>query len=215
MDIEINKYDKNLIASMREALGMAGLREVPEKDDGEHIYTRAVALVKKRDGSVNYALLRKNLKGEDVVCADFGHVCTMSAILEVYPYEYLDEMYMPLHDMNEKTTAEKKRQIVMQMKDAGELTDEYTKEYIQKMKVKEMNGLLIGVGCKRQMEAQKRQLQAKAHMEELKERMTEEDKRAEEARVNLMQGIIPQDLLDANEKKTDDKNKDNDGREEE
>jgi hypothetical protein len=205
----INMYNKSLMESMREALAMAGLREVPEKDDGEHIYTRAIALVKKRDGSINYALLKKNIEGKDVVCADFGHVCTMSAILEVYPYEYLDEMYMPMRNMTEKTTASQKRAAIFELKEGGELTSEYTKERIQKMKVGEMNGLLIGVGAKRQWDAEKRRLEAKMHVEATREKMSEEDKKIEEARVNLMQGIIPQEILEANENKNNDKEEEN------
>lgn len=213
---EINMYNKTLLESRRESLTMAGLKEVPEKDDGEHIYTRAVALIKKRDGSVNYALLKKNIKGEDVICADFGHVCTMSAILEIYPYEYLDEMYMPLRNASEKTTAAQKRAVIYQLKEQGELPSEYTKEYIQKMKVGEMNGLLIGVATRMQWEAEKKRLEAKAHVEAAQEKMSEEDKRVEEARVNLMQGIIPQEILEANEKKENEqKDEDNDGQGEE
>ena len=199
MEIEVSKYDKNLMASKKEALDQSGLKEIPAKDNGESIYILAIGLVKKRDGSVNYALLRKNLKGEDEVYADFGHVCTMSAILEVYPYEYLDDMYMPLHDMDEKTTAKTKREIIQGLRENGELPDDYTKEFISKMKVADMNGLLIGIGCKRQLDAMRRKKESEAREKAMKAKMAEEEKQVEKARNDLMQGIVPQGIVDANE----------------
>lgn len=209
MEIEVSKYDKNLAESKREAFAQSGLKEMPAKDNGENIYILAIALVKKRDGSVNYALLRKNLKGEDEVYADFGHVCTMSAILEVYPYEYLDDMYMPLHDMDEKTTAKRKREIILELMENGELPDDYTKEVISKMKVAAMNGLLIGVGCKRQLDARRRKVEEEARRKAMEVKMAEEEKMAEQARKDLMGGVIPQNILEANEKEDNKENQEN------
>lgn len=211
--METSKYDKNLTMSLSSALEKVALHDLPPIDAGESIYTQAVGLVMKRDGSKNFALIRKNIKGEDEVYADFGHVCTISAVLEVYPYEFLDERFMPVRDMDDegkKMTRAEKLKAIMGLLDSGELPFEYTKERIQKMKVAEMNGLLIGVGCLRQRKAEAMKRKAEAIDKATKEKIKEEDKMIDEARNSLKKGLIPQDIIDANEGNNND-NEENNG----
>lgn len=209
--METSKYDKNVALSLSSALEKVALHDLPPIDDGESIYTEAVALVMKRDGSKNFALVRKNIKGQDEVFADFGHVCTISAILEVYPYKFLEEHFMPMKDMDnegKKPTRGMKIKVLTELINNKELPPEYTKDCLMKMKAEEMNGLLVGIACLRQRKAESAKRKAEAFDAETREKMASEDKMIADARNNLMKGVIPQSIIDANE---NNQNEDEDG----
>lgn len=88
--------------SLINALSWASLRELPEKDNGENIWIRALALASKRDGSKGYIAMIKGKNGEDRILKDFGSVSQIVNIEEVYPYSYLDSSYLPQFDSKKR-----------------------------------------------------------------------------------------------------------------
>ena len=88
--------------SLINALSWASLRELPEKDNGENIWIRALALVSKRDGSKSFVAMVKGKNGEDRILKDFGAVSQIVNIEEVYPYSYLDSSYLPQFDSKKR-----------------------------------------------------------------------------------------------------------------
>ena len=87
----ISKTEQSLI----DALSYCGLRELPEKDDKESVWIYALAKVQKADGSISYVLMTKDSDANDKIKKDFGNVAIIRKILEVYPYAYLKQGYMP------------------------------------------------------------------------------------------------------------------------
>lgn len=87
----ISKTEKSLI----EALSYCGLKSLPEKDDNENVWIFAIAKVMKADGSISYVLMKKGENLEDKIQKDFGNISVIRKVLEVYPYAYLKQTYMP------------------------------------------------------------------------------------------------------------------------
>lgn len=81
--------------SLMQCLSWCALRELPQKYDGKNVYIKAVAKVKKADGSVGYMAIQKDKNGVDKYIKDFGSVSVIREIMEIYPYLYLDAQYMP------------------------------------------------------------------------------------------------------------------------
>lgn len=81
--------------SLMQCLSWCALRELPPKYDGKNVYIKAVAKVKKADGSVGYMAIQKDKNGVDKYIKDFGSVSVIREIMEIYPYLYLDAQYMP------------------------------------------------------------------------------------------------------------------------
>lgn len=81
--------------SLMQCLSWCALRELPQKYDGKNVYIKAVAKVKKADGSVGYMAIQKDKNGADKYIKDFGSVSVIREIMEIYPYLYLDAQYMP------------------------------------------------------------------------------------------------------------------------
>lgn len=92
--------------SLIDALSFCSLKALPEKDDKKNVWIRALAEVKKIDGSESYVLLKKNPTDlENRIVKDFGTISAISKIIKVYPYDFLKSMYMPRFkkdDKNEK-----------------------------------------------------------------------------------------------------------------
>ena len=125
--------------SLINALSWASLREIPEKDNGEHIWIRALALVSKRDGSKAYVAIAKGKKGEDRIIKDFGSISQIVKVEEVYPYSYLDDSYLPTFET--KTRQERLNWLSMQRpeEDFSELT------------MKELNKAILYVAMQNQL----------------------------------------------------------------
>lgn len=125
--------------SLINALSWASLRELPSKDDGEHIWIRALALVSKRDGSKGYVALAKGKNGEDRVIKDFGSISQIVKMEEVYPYSYLSDDYLPIFET--KTRQERINWLSMQRpeEDFSELT------------MKELNKAILYIAMQNQL----------------------------------------------------------------
>ena len=82
--------------SLVDALSYCSLRELPQEDNNEFVWLRAIGLAAKSDGLSTYVLLEKNEDNEVKVIKDFGSVSTIRKITKVYPFLFLDSKYMPI-----------------------------------------------------------------------------------------------------------------------
>jgi hypothetical protein len=125
--------------SLIDALSWASLRELPEKDNGENIWIRALALVSKRDGSKAYVALVKGKNGEDRIIRDFGSVSVIVKIEEIYAFEYLDSSYLPTFDSKKKE--DKIKWLSMQRPEVN----------YEEMSSKELNKAILHVAMQNQL----------------------------------------------------------------
>lgn len=125
--------------SLIDALSWASLRELPEKDNGENIWIRALALVSKRDGSKAYVALVKGKNGEGRIIRDFGSVSMIVKIEEIYAFEYLDSSYLPTFDSKKKE--DKIKWLSMQRPEVN----------YEEMSAKELNKAILHVAMQNQL----------------------------------------------------------------
>jgi hypothetical protein len=125
--------------SLIDALSWASLRELPEKDNGENIWIRALALVSKRDGSKAYVALVKGKNGEDRIIRDFGSVSVIVKIEEIYAFEYLDSSYLPTFESKKKE--DKIKWLSMQRPEVN----------YEEMSSKELNKAILHVAMQNQL----------------------------------------------------------------
>lgn len=89
--------------SKLKALTYCGLRELPDVEDKEHFWLRAIALVKKIDGSESYVYVEKDLKTlKPKMIKDFGNIAIIYEFVEYYPYSYLKSQFMPTFKTQKK-----------------------------------------------------------------------------------------------------------------
>lgn len=82
--------------SLIKAMSFFLLKELPEVDNGENIWIKALALVKKRDGSEAYVYVVKDSKTlENKIAKDFGSGSQIVETVEYYPFSFLKSGYMP------------------------------------------------------------------------------------------------------------------------
>ena len=93
--------DKSLV----DALAYVGLRDLPNEDNKEFVWIKALALVSKSDGSKSYIYLVKDKDGKPKVKKDFGRISVIKEIVSVYPFMLLDEKFVPAFQT--KTKAER------------------------------------------------------------------------------------------------------------
>lgn len=125
--------------SLINALSWASLRELPEKDSGENIWIRALALASKRDGSKGYVAMVKGKNGEDRIIKDFGSVSVIVEIDAIYPYCYLDSTYLPTFET--KKREDKIKWLSMQRPD----------ENFEELTAKELNKAILNVAMQNQL----------------------------------------------------------------
>lgn len=169
--------------SLTLALSEAALRELPQVYDGENVYVRAIALVRKADGSENYALVRKSKEGKDIVCQDFGHMSVIRQIVEVYPYEFLQERFMPMFDKDD----DRESRIAYLMSNDTLVKD--ASEY-EKMSLAELEERLIGVAANAQIRNEKIRQRQEQIDKEAAQRRAEEEYRMRIANEALKEGVV-------------------------
>ena len=120
------------------------LKELPEKDNGENIWVKALALVKKRDGSESYVYVAKNkITLENNIVKDFGSSSAIFEIVEYYPFSFLKSSYVPSF----KTQKKEDRIKYLQRYDNS-------KDYSKKT-LKELDFEIIRVAIEKQIEEEK------------------------------------------------------------
>lgn len=78
------------------------LRELPQEDNGKNVWIMAIVRVRKSDGSTNYAVADKDADGKMRIMKDFGSVCSIFSIDNIYPFAYLGVEYMPVFKTQKK-----------------------------------------------------------------------------------------------------------------
>lgn len=78
------------------------LRELPQEDNGKNFWIMAIVRVRKSDGSTNYAVADKDADGKMRIMKDFGSVCSIFSIDNIYPFAYLGVEYMPVFKTQKK-----------------------------------------------------------------------------------------------------------------
>lgn len=81
--------------SLIDVLSYCDLRDLPEVDKKEYVWVRAVALVEKRDGTLNYAVAKANAIGDYSITKDFGSISSIVTVKQYFPYEFLDATFLP------------------------------------------------------------------------------------------------------------------------
>ena len=87
--------EKNLPKDLMEVLQYCKLSTLPKKDNGEYVWLKAVARIRKRDGSRAFAILAKDEEGNPKVVKDFGSISPIASIDDVYPYLIMDSKMLP------------------------------------------------------------------------------------------------------------------------
>lgn len=135
-----NKSDESLI----DALSYCSLRELPEVEDKDSVWIRAIAKIVKADGQAYYAYVEKDDNLNNKIIKDFGPVSAIVKVVEYYPFSYLKPAYMPKFKGNKKD--EKINYLTRYNKDAK----------LNSLSVKELDKLILKGAIKKQMEQEKR-----------------------------------------------------------
>lgn len=94
--------------SLKKALTVARLPELPKqfREDNNEYWMEAVILTRKRDGSLSYAIGKRNESGKICYVADFGTMSQIIGLVSIHPYIYLDKKkYMPYETIIQKRNA--------------------------------------------------------------------------------------------------------------
>lgn len=83
--------------SLFEVLDHTKQPALPEllKEDETKVWAEAIVLVKKTNASTNYAYAINNGFGKPDIARDFGDVCAIHSVTEIYPYKFLQPKYTP------------------------------------------------------------------------------------------------------------------------
>ena len=138
-----NKSDESLI----DALSFCSLRDLPEVEDGENVWIRAIAKVVKADGQSYYVYVEKDENLQNRIIKDFGPISALVKIVEYYPFSYLKPAFMPKFKGKSKEGKEERIAYLTR----------YNKDLdYSNYSVKELDKLILGGAIKKQMEQEKR-----------------------------------------------------------
>lgn len=131
--------------SLLDCLKWASLPTLPEEDDKENIWVKAIALVEKADGTECYVALIKDSNLDNRIVKDFGSVSIVRSIKAIYPYLYLSAAFVPTFKTRKR---EERINFLTQYKKDWDLSDK---------SLKELDKLIIAGAIKKQMEQYDRQ----------------------------------------------------------
>jgi hypothetical protein len=130
--------------SLLDALQYCSLRKLPEVEDGENVWIRAIARVAKADGQMYYAYVEKDDNMQNKIVKDFGSISAIVRIVDYYPFSYLKPAFMPKFKGNKKE--ERIAYLTRYNKDLD----------YSNYSVKELDKLIMLGAIKKQMEQEKR-----------------------------------------------------------
>ena len=136
-----NKTEESLL----DALQYCSLRKLPEVEDGENVWIRAIAKVAKADGQMYYAYVEKDDKLQNKIIKDFGPISALVRVVEYYPFSYLKPAFMPKFKGNKKE--ERIAYLTRYNKDLD----------YSNYSVKELDKLIMLGAIKKQMEQEERE----------------------------------------------------------
>lgn len=132
--------NKNKEKSLIECLKWCQVPALPDVDDKENIWIKAIALVKKGDGTESYVAMAKDKDLKNKMIKDFGTVSMIHEVVEVYPYSYLSAAYMP-----EFKTRKKEERINYLLAYDKKLED------LEELSLKELDKMVVNVAIKNQI----------------------------------------------------------------
>ena len=135
-----NKTEESLL----DALQYCSLRVLPEPEDKENVWIRAIAKIAKADGQMYYAYVEKDDKLQNKIVKDFGPISALVRVVEYYPFSYLKPAFMPKFKGNKKE--ERITYLTRYNKDLD----------YSSYSVKELDKLIMMGAIKKQMEQEKR-----------------------------------------------------------
>lgn len=126
--------------SLIKALSYCSLRELPELDNGEDVWIKALALVTKTNGCDYFVDIEKDYKTlTNRVKKDFGDTGAIVAYKSIHPYLYLSSEYMPkFHDKTKEARIKY-------------LTDVNSDIDWSKRSLKELNDTILGLAIEAQL----------------------------------------------------------------
>lgn len=130
--------------SLLDALQYCSLRKLPEVEDGENVWIRAIAKIAKADGQMYYAYVEKDEKMQNKIVKDFGPISALVRVVEYYPFSYLKPAFMPKFKSNKKE--ERIAYLTRYDKDLN----------LDGLSVKELDKMIMLGAINKQMEQEKR-----------------------------------------------------------
>lgn len=131
--------------SLIDALSYCDLRDLPEIEDGENVWIRAIAKIVKSDGGEYYAYVEKGNDLKNRIIKDFGSMSSIVKVVAYYPFSYLKADFMP-----EFKTKKKEERIAY-------LTRYKTTKDYSNMTLKELNDEVLKGAIAMQLAHEKRQ----------------------------------------------------------
>jgi hypothetical protein len=126
--------------SLIKALSYFLLKDLPDVDNGENIWIKSLALVRKCDGSESYVYVVKDIETlQNKIAKDFGGVAQISEIIEYYPFSFLKSGYVPTFNGKKKEERIKYLMAYDNRKNYSEMT------------LKELDREIIRVGIEKQL----------------------------------------------------------------
>lgn len=130
--------------SLIDALSFCSLRDLPEVEDGENVWIRAIAKVIKSNGQPYYVYVEKDANLNNKIVKDFGEIGAIVKVVEYYPFSYLKPAFMPKFKGNKKE--ERIAYLTRYDKDLN----------LDGLSVKELDKMIMLGAIKKQMEQEKR-----------------------------------------------------------
>lgn len=139
----MSRANKKTESSLLDALAYCSLPRLPEVDNGEDVWIKALAKVVKSNGIEYYVYVERDINTlEPRIVRDFGDVLSIAKVVEYYPFSFLKTKFMPTF----KDDSEDAR--IKYLAKFGLNTEE---EY-KVMTVEQMDEEIIKIAIRRQLE---------------------------------------------------------------
>ena len=133
--------NKRTEASLVDALSYCSLPRLPEKDNGEGYWLKAIAKVVKSNAIPYYVCAERDKNTLEVkISKDFGDCLAIMRIEEYYPYDYLKPQFLPVFETR------KKDERVNYLASLGT----HSREQLEAMTMKELTTAIYAVAIMRQ-----------------------------------------------------------------
>lgn len=123
--------------SLMQCLDWCSVRTLPAEYDGKNVYIKAIGKVSKKDGTFAYVAIKKDKQGNDKIVRDFGSMSAIHKIEKIYPYLYLDALFLPVFK-----TAKKEERIMF-------LSSVYKGRSFTEMTLKELDKEVLNYAIQR------------------------------------------------------------------
>lgn len=124
--------------SLKQALTSARVPELPKQyreGDGEY-WLEAIVLVSKRDGTLSYAVAKREMDGAIKYISDYGNMSQIKGLISIHPYTYLNN-----YKYIQSGSAEQKRAALTQFIGG----DKKAEEAVSAMADEEVENMLLNI----------------------------------------------------------------------